>query len=49
MARNRSSVSTGRSCYPIHGETCDELMQKADQAMYVVKRKGKNGFAFVPS
>ncbi len=42
-------ASIGIALYPIHGETCDELMQKADQAMYVVKRKGKNGFAFVPS
>lgn len=42
-------ASIGIALYPIHGETCDELMQNADQAMYVVKRQGKNGFAFVPS
>jgi diguanylate cyclase (GGDEF)-like protein/PAS domain S-box-containing protein len=42
-------ASIGIALYPIHGETCDELMQQANQAMYGVKRKGKNNFGFVPS
>ncbi len=39
-------VSIGMSCYPEHGTHADELIQKADQAMYVVKNRGRNAFAF---
>lgn len=42
-------ASIGIALYPTHGETCDVLMQQADQAMYAVKRAGKNNFRFVSS
>ena len=38
------SVSIGASIYPTDGETIDELIQKADMAMYVSKTKGKDSF-----
>lgn len=39
-------VSIGMSCYPDHGTGAEELLQKADQAMYAVKNSGRNAFAF---
>ncbi len=33
----------GISCFPRDGSTVDELIKKADSAMYDVKRRGKNG------
>lgn len=39
-------VSIGMSCYPDDGAMADELIQKADQAMYVVKNRGRNNYAF---
>ena len=38
------SVSIGISVYPYCGKTPDELIQKADSAMYRAKEKGKNNF-----
>ena len=38
------SVSIGASIYPTDGENIDELIQKADMAMYVSKTKGKDSF-----
>jgi diguanylate cyclase (GGDEF)-like protein/PAS domain S-box-containing protein len=38
-------TSIGIALYPIHGETSDELIKKADEAMYMVKHKGKNNYA----
>jgi diguanylate cyclase (GGDEF)-like protein len=35
-------ASVGVSVYPEHGTAADVLIQKADQAMYVSKHKGKN-------
>jgi diguanylate cyclase (GGDEF)-like protein len=35
-------ASVGVSVYPEHGVSADILIQKADQAMYVSKHKGKN-------
>jgi diguanylate cyclase (GGDEF)-like protein len=35
-------ASVGVSVYPEHGKAADVLIQKADQAMYVSKHKGKN-------
>lgn len=37
-------VSIGISCYPLHGETVDELLKHSDQAMYCVKRHNKGSF-----
>ncbi len=39
-------ASIGISLFPDHAETTDELMQKADAAMYNVKKKTKNSYCF---
>ena len=38
------SVSIGTAIYPTDGDNIDELIQKADMAMYVSKTKGKDSF-----
>lgn len=38
------SASVGISCYPEDGETLKTLLNKADKAMYQIKREGKNGY-----
>jgi len=37
-------VSVGASIFPDHGDTLEELLEKADGSMYHAKRQGKNGF-----
>lgn len=37
------TISIGIAIYPIHGDTSDELVKSADDALYKVKRSGKNG------
>lgn len=39
----RLTASFGVSTYPDHGQNKEELLQRADQAMYRVKDRGKNG------
>jgi diguanylate cyclase (GGDEF)-like protein len=39
----RLSASFGIACYPDHALTPEGLIQKADQAMYRVKERSKNG------
>jgi len=39
-------ASIGIALYPTHGEDDDQLLKKADAAMYKVKVSGKNGFRF---
>ncbi len=39
------SISQGISTYPSDGATADELLEKADQALYVVKQSGRGSFA----
>ena len=41
----RLGVSIGMASYPRHGRNRRELMHAADEAMYWVKRNGKNGYA----
>jgi len=41
-------VSIGVAMYPDHGEESESLLKMADEAMYLVKAKGKNNFAFSP-
>ncbi|TFE01469.1 sensor domain-containing diguanylate cyclase [Jeotgalibacillus salarius] len=36
--------SLGVSCYPEHGTKLETLIHKADQAMYKIKRNGKNDY-----
>ncbi|MFY3791345.1 EAL and GGDEF domain-containing protein [Ureibacillus sp. MALMAid1270] len=38
------TCSVGVSIYPDHGTNPDELIKNADDALYTVKGKGKNGF-----
>lgn len=38
------NVSAGGAIYPDHGETVDELVRRADVALYRAKTKGKGGF-----
>lgn len=40
------TASIGVSQFPIAGETSDDLVNEADQAMYQSKNKGKNCFTF---
>ena len=40
------SASIGIASYPEHGKSPQELIYMADQAMYKVKRLGKNNYAF---
>ena len=40
-------ASIGIALFPDNGSDGATLMRRADQAMYMVKRSGKNNFAFV--
>ena len=40
------SVSIGIACFPNDGRNADQLIHAADQAMYNVKKNGKDGFTF---
>ncbi len=40
------SASVGVSLYPGDGQDADLLLRRADEAMYVVKHGGKNGYQF---
>ena len=38
------STSIGIALYPDHGKEPDDLIVRADSAMYTVKREGKNNY-----
>ena len=40
------TVSIGAACFPANGNNADQLIHAADQAMYNVKKNGKDGFKF---
>ena len=41
----KSSASLGVALYPSHGATFNDLYTKADSALYIAKKNGKNTFA----
>jgi diguanylate cyclase (GGDEF)-like protein len=43
------SASVGIALYPADEQDPDRLIKLADEAMYEVKKNGKDGFAFAPS
>lgn len=45
----RTTASIGISAYPTHGTEINELVSKADKAMYYVKTRGKNYFKIFES
>lgn len=45
----RVTCSVGISIFPNDGVTCDEIIHAADQAMYNVKKEGRNQFKFYSS
>ncbi|HOM01361.1 MAG TPA: diguanylate cyclase [Acetivibrio sp.] len=42
---NSLTISLGISCYPKHGSIRNELIEKADQALYHAKESGRNRFS----
>lgn len=42
----KCNVSVGIACYPTDGKTAEELLLKADQAMYKVKKAGGGSYLF---
>lgn len=42
----RVGVSIGIALFPNNGQTAEELLKKSDEALYRVKKSGKNGFSY---
>ena len=45
-AKGEISGSIGIALYPDDASDCEALLKKADEAMYKVKKEGRNGFRF---
>jgi diguanylate cyclase (GGDEF)-like protein len=45
-AQTTIGASIGIAIFPDHGASAEELVHRGDQAMYTVKRQGKNNYAF---
>jgi diguanylate cyclase (GGDEF)-like protein len=41
------TFSAGIACYPEHGDKVEEIIEKADQALYYSKRDGKNKISII--
>lgn len=44
--RLQVGMSIGIALYPDHADSCERLIERADQVMYLAKRSGKNRWAF---
>ena len=44
--QTRVTTSIGVAVCPLHGSTIEELLKKADMAMYLAKKEGRNTFRF---
>jgi diguanylate cyclase (GGDEF)-like protein len=42
----RVSLSIGISMFPMNGRSAAELLRKADNAMYRIKKSSRDGYAF---
>jgi diguanylate cyclase (GGDEF)-like protein len=42
------TVSIGIAAYPIHGSSVNELISRADEALYIAKENGKNQVVLAP-
>ncbi len=42
------SASIGVAVFPVHGQTPDQLISRADKAMYQIKKSGKRGVGLCP-
>ncbi|MCS6993273.1 MAG: diguanylate cyclase [Anaerolineales bacterium] len=40
-----ATISLGVACFPQHGQTAEELVMRADQALYLAKQAGRNRVA----
>jgi diguanylate cyclase (GGDEF)-like protein len=36
------NVSIGIAAYPMHGDTPEQLIRRADRALYIAKEQGRN-------
>jgi len=44
----RIGLSMGVAMYPENGVSTEELLRKADKALYEAKRRGKNSISYAP-
>jgi diguanylate cyclase (GGDEF)-like protein len=42
-----ATVSIGIAIYPMHGNTVNELINRADEALYLAKQKGRNQIVII--
>ncbi|NBC30254.1 MAG: diguanylate cyclase, partial [Spirochaetes bacterium] len=42
------TTSQGIACFPMHAQDAEGLREKADQALYIAKERGRNRSALAP-